>query len=29
MIKSLFGFFNNQYVGEVFDEVKVIRQDTS
>ena len=27
MIKSLFGFFNNQYVGEVFDEVKVIRQD--
>ena len=27
MIKSLFGFFNDQYVGEVFDEVKVIRQD--
>ena len=27
MIKSLFGFFNNQPVGEVFDEVKVIRQD--
>ena len=27
MIKSLFGFFDNQYVGEVFDEVKVIRQD--
>ena len=27
MFKSLFGFFNNQYVGEVFDEVKVIRQD--
>ena len=27
MFKSLFGFFNDQYVGEVFDEVKVIRQD--
>ena len=27
MIKSLFGFFNDQSVGEVFDEVKVIRQD--
>ena len=27
MFKSLFGFFDNQYVGEVFDEVKVIRQD--
>ena len=27
MIKSLFGFFNDQYVGEAFDEVKVIRQD--
>ena len=27
MIKSLFGFFNDQYVGEVFDEVKVIRQE--
>ena len=28
MIKSLFGFFNNQSVGEVFDdEVKVIHQD--
>ena len=27
MIKSLFGFFNKQSVGEVFDEVKVIRQD--
>ena len=28
MFKSLFGFFNNQSVGEVFDdEVKVIRQD--
>ena len=28
MIKSLFGFFNDQYVGEVFDdEVKVIHQD--
>ena len=27
MLKSLFGFFNDQYVGEVFDEVKVIRQD--
>ena len=27
MFKSLFGFFNKQSVGEVFDEVKVIRQD--
>ena len=28
MFKSLFGFFNNQSVGEVFaDEVKVIYQD--
>ena len=28
MLKSLFGFFNNQSVGEVFDdEVKVIHQD--
>ena len=27
MLKSLFGFFNTQSVGEVFDEVKVIRQD--
>ena len=27
MIKSLFGFFNDQHVGEVFDEVKVTRQD--
>ena len=27
MLKSLFGFFNDQYVGEVFDEVKVIRKD--
>ena len=27
IFKSLFGFFNDQYVGEVFDEVKVIRQD--
>ena len=27
MFKSLFGFFNNQSVGEVFDEVKVIRED--
>ena len=28
MLKSLFGFFNNQSVGEVFaDEVKVIYQD--
>ena len=28
MFKSLFGFFNNQSVGEVFDdEIKVIHQD--
>jgi predicted unusual protein kinase regulating ubiquinone biosynthesis (AarF/ABC1/UbiB family) len=28
MFKSLFGFFNNQSVGEVFDdEIKVIYQD--
>ena len=28
MLKSLFGFFNNQSVGEVFgDEIKVIYQD--
>ena len=28
MLKSLFGFFNNQSVGEVFDdEIKVIHQD--
>ena len=28
MFKSLFGFFNNQSVGEIFDdEIKVIHQD--
>ena len=28
MLKSLFGFFNNQSVGEVFDdEIKVVHQD--
>lgn len=28
MLKSLFGFFNNQSAGEVFDdEIKVIHQD--